>query len=167
MLNWFLDWEILTFTCLYFFILAIITLLIAIKELPFSVLIRIQIILGLCIYLPITIPPIKILQDYKTFDLKQEYSRYSSLNITFGEAWCVYKEYTGEICKDYVIYVLDEQNIAEQKKREIELEKQQKIDKAMLEKQQELEKETLRKNKLLKNYEKLIEDIKKSERDRR
>lgn len=57
--------------------------------------------------------------------------------------------------------MLDEQNIAEQKKREIELEKQQKIDKAMLEKQQELEKETLRKNKLLKNYEKLIEDIKK------
>lgn len=147
MLNWFLDWEILTFIYSYMSIMAITTILAIIKN--SITLMKIYTTISLCILFP-TIIFLAITIFDKTFDLKQEYSRYSRLNITFGEAWCVYKDYTGEICKDYVIYVLDEQNIAEQKKREIELEKQQ-----------ELEKETLRKNKLLKNYEKLIEDIKK------
>lgn len=167
MLNWFLDFETSTFTYLYLFIITVIVsvlMLITIKNLSLSALMATQIIFFLCIFLPITIPTIKISKHYKAFNLKREYHS-GDFNITFGEAWCIYKDYTGELCKDYVIYVLDEQNRAEQKKREIELEKQQKIDKAMLKKQQKLEKETLRKNKILTNYEKLIEDIKKSEKD--
>lgn len=160
MLNWFLDLEFWTFTGLYMFIVIVTSLLMIKKELmatkglSISATMGIQITFALCIFLPITLPMITLEQHYKAFDLKQEY--YSSgSNITLGEAWCIYKDYTGEICKDYVIYVLDEQKIAEQKKREKELKKQQK-------EFEKLEKETLRKNKILTNYEKLIEEIKKS-----
>lgn len=54
--------------------------------------------------------------------------------ITFGEAWCIYKDYTGELCKDYVIYVLDEQNRAEQKKRELSLKSNKNLTKKHFEK---------------------------------
>lgn len=161
MLNWFLDLEFWTFTGLYMFIVIVTSLLMVKKELmttkglSISATMGIQITFALCIFLPITLPMTILEQHYKAFDLKQEYYS-SSSNITLGEAWCIHKDYTGEICKDYVIYVLDEQKIAEQKKREKELKKQQKE----FEKQQKLEKETLRKNKILTNYEKLIEEIK-------
>lgn len=44
-----------------------------------------------------------------------------SEKVTFGEVWCNYADFKGELCKNYVKYALNEQEIAKQN----ELERQQ------------------------------------------
>ena len=61
--------------------------------------------------------------------------------ITLGELWCNYTEYNGELCKNYVAYVLKNQKIT------------------ALEKQIKLEKEKAQKDKIRANYEKTLKEI--------
>lgn len=68
--------------------------------------------------------------------------------ITLGELWCNYTEYNGELCKNYVAYVLKNQKITALEKQKDELEKQIK-----------LEKEKAQKDKIRANYEKTLKEI--------
>lgn len=94
--------------------------------------------------------------DKRTFSLypQEHYVISKSLNkdfefgFTLGELWCNYTEYNGELCKNYVAYVLKNQKITA-------LEKQ----KDKLEKQIKLEKEKAQKDKIRANYEKILKEI--------
>ena len=68
--------------------------------------------------------------------------------ITLGELWCNYTEYNGELCKNYVAYVLKNQKITALEKQKDELKKQTK-----------LEKEKAQKDKIRANYEKTLKEI--------
>ena len=72
---------------------------------------------------------------------KEYYSISEDSGSTLGELWCNYTEYDGELCKNYVAYVLKNQKIT------------------ALEKQIKLEKEKAQKDKIRANYEKTLKEI--------
>ena len=72
---------------------------------------------------------------------KEYYSISEDSGSTLGELWCNYTEYNGELCKNYVAYVLKNQKIT------------------ALEKQIKLEKEKAQKDKIRANYEKTLKEI--------
>ena len=72
---------------------------------------------------------------------KEYYSIMEDSGSTLGELWCNYTEYNGELCKNYVAYVLKNQKIT------------------ALEKQIKLEKEKAQKDKIRANYEKTLKEI--------
>ena len=80
---------------------------------------------------------------YRSFSLypKEYYSISEDSGSTLGELWCNYTEYNGELCKNYVAYVLKNQKIT------------------ALEKQIKLEKEKAQKDKIRANYEKTLKEI--------
>lgn len=84
--------------------------------------------------------------DKRTFSLypQEHYSISKSFNkdfevgFTLGELWCNYTKYNGELCKNYVAYVLKNQKIT------------------TLEKQIKLEKEKAQRDRIRANYEKIL-----------
>ena len=94
--------------------------------------------------------------DKRAFSLypQEHYVISKSLNkdfefgFTLGELWCNYTEYNGELCKNYVAYVLNNQKITALEKQKDELEKQTKQ-----------EKEKAQKDKIRANYEKILKEI--------
>lgn len=72
---------------------------------------------------------------------KEYYSIMEDSGSTLGELWCNYTEYSGELCKNYVAYALNNQKIT------------------ALEKQTKLEKEKAQKDKIRANYEKTLKEI--------
>ena len=86
----------------------------------------------------------------KSFSLypKEYYSISKDSGSTLGELWCNYTEYNGELCKNYVAYVLNNQKITALEKQKDELEKQTK-----------LEQEKAQKDKIRANYEKTLKEI--------
>ena len=95
-------------------------------------------------------------KDKRTFSLypQEHYFIAKSLNkdfengFTLGELWCNHTEYNGELCKNYVAYVLKNQKITALEKQKDELKKQTK-----------LEKEKAQKDKIRANYEKTLKEI--------
>ena len=89
-------------------------------------------------------------KDKRTFSLypQEHYVISKSFGFTLGELWCNYTEYNGELCKNYVAYVLKNQKTTALEKQKDELEKQTKQ-----------EKEKAQKDKIRANYEKILKEI--------
>lgn len=67
---------------------------------------------------------------------------------TLGKIWCYYTEFEGNLCKDYIKYVLDKQKADEQQRLKEEIERQKTLDERKLQKE-----------KIEKKYENLIKEI--------
>lgn len=142
---WFLDWSYLSFMILMFVFLMF---LLAEKQIP-SAFIIFLFFLVISLYY-------SYCSDKRTFSLypQEHYSIIKTFNkdfengFTLGELWCNYTEYNGELCKNYVAYVLKNQKITALEKQKDELEKQTK-----------LEKEKAQKDKIRANYEKTLKEI--------
>lgn len=67
---------------------------------------------------------------------------------TLGKVWCYYTEFEGNLCKDYIKYVLDKQKADEQQRLKEDIERQKRLDERKLQKE-----------KIEKKYENLIEEI--------
>ena len=138
---WFLDWSVFSFM-----VVAIILTISALATANIPV----------AIAFTISFVVVGLFGSY--YSLERAFSLYPQTHYliaenkgsTLGELWCNYAEFKGELCKDYVEYVLNNQK----KDRQVQFEKAQA-------KQQKLDEEKTHKDTIRANYENLVNELQK------
>ena len=148
MLMWFLDLRYSVFAILIIVFFAIILIKIAsLKKDDKTITAMLTALLAVMISTLFLIVSINLFYGDKEKCLKIATNKTA---FTLGELWCNYAEFKGELCKDYVEYVLNNQK----KDRQVQFEKAQA-------KQQKLDEEKAHKDTIRANYENLVNELQK------